>query len=815
MSTGIAALKSRLLAGAAPLAVIFGALAAAPALAADDAAAAEESELSEVVVTARHREERLQDVPLSVSAVSGEVQAEQRLDKLQDFAQKIPNFNPRTSNPRTSALSIRGVGGIAGGGDGSESGVGLIVDNVFYTHVGFAWAPLYDIQNIQVARGPQGTLLGKNTTVGAVLISTAPPRFPPDHAIEISVANYNRITVNAHTGGALVDDKVAYRLSFFRDRADGQVPNRSFPQVDDKYRHPVKFNDLDRWGVRGQLLVKLGDDIQTRLIAEYSQTNEFNNYGGIVAPVLTQYANGAPYRTYVQKVAQLYGITNVDFDPYTAESTNPSTLRQNTKGVSNELTWNIDGFTLTSVSAYRQFLLWPRNSQGSNGLFLYSLGYDNNAKLFSQEFRLASPRSEVLDYQLGLYYLHDARRSNDRIIFGKDAASFYGNVAPSTINPAVLDKLEYDQFGRAKTDSIAGFGQATWHVAEKIDLTGGLRLTYEKRTGSNVASSVGGAANLSAADLGRRNTLLLNQFGGYFAIKGSADNTSLSWLINPSYKVNDNLLFYGSVARGVKSGAVNTVAVPIYVGGVLVDYQDVITKPETSLDFELGFKSAWFDRSLTFNVNLYWNDIKNYQGLVTDTTSYRDATGAVAPKTFLGNIAKVRLKGVEVESAWAPTSNLDLSFAGAVTDSRYVDYADAGAPVDYQYPGGPAALSLSGTRIPSVPPWSFNLGATYHQPAGQFQGVEIDAFAYANEAVQGKTRYSSPWANYLGQKTYSVTNAGVGFRRPDGSLSLSIWAKNLFDEKYFVAKTAGTTNANATVSLGEPRTYGVTFAVAR
>jgi iron complex outermembrane receptor protein len=770
-----------------------------------------------IVVTARRRDERLQDVPLSISAISGDVVKTERLDRLQDFAQKIPNFNPYTSNPRTSALSIRGVGGINGGSDGAESGVGLIVDNVFYTYVGFAWGPLYDVAGLEVARGPQGTLLGKNTTVGAVIVRNNAPSFTPETALDVSAGNYDSLSLRGYTTGTLVEDKLAFRVSFLRDKQDGFFKNNS-PQIGDSRRSTVNFTDVNRWGIRGQLLWTPTSNITNRLIVDHNETAEFNNYNGIVASPITQYNNGAPYRTYATKLAQLYGLTNLDTDPSTGDSTNPSRLYSYTTGVSNELNVDFGGVSLTSVTAYRSFRLYPRNSQGSYGLYLYSLGYDNDNKFWSQEFRLASEPGKVFDWQIGAYALKDDRESNDRIIFGRDAAGFYGTTLPAsftarvpiTINPNVLDGLEYNQLGIAKTRTIAAFGQVTLHLTDWFDLTGGVRFTHEKREGSDTGSSFNGAAGLTAAEQAQQANLLRTLFGGYFSLKDKQTDNSVSWLVNPSIKVTPDLLLYASVARGVKSGAVNTVAVPVYSGTTIVGATPVITEPETSLDFEAGFKSSWANGRFTLNVNAYQNTIKNYQGNITDTSSFFDASGTNIPKAYLGNIAKVRLRGVEIESNWQITQGVQFHAAGAIVGAKYLDYTNSGATVDWQYPGGPKTLDLSGRKIPNVAPWTANVGVNFDIPAGTVAGKDVALFGFVNEALTGKTRFSDAGSTiYLGQGTYGLTNASIGLRRVDDRVTLSVWVKNLFDEKYTYNKTIGTTNAVPTWALGDLRTFGL------
>ena len=777
--------------------------------AADAAAGSDTPQLDKVVVHARKRAEFLQDVPLSISAVDGQTQATEHLDKLQDFQQKIPNFQPNTTNPRTSSLSIRGAGGVIGGSDGSESGVGLIVDDVFYTHVGFAWGGLFDLQSLEVARGPQGTLLGKNTTVGAVLVNTAQPSFKPENSLEVDAGNYGAVSVKAHSTGAIIDDRLAYRFSYYSDHDNGWIPNPAYPRVADDYRDSIRLLNANRWGGRFQLLGKLGDSIKSRFIAEHFDSDEYNNYSGVVAPTFTQYANGTAYTTYDQRINQLYGISNPNHNPYVGTATNPSPLKSHTDGLSDELTWGLGDYTLTSVTAWRRFQLWPRNTQGYYGLYVNSTGYDVTAQQLSEEIRLSSAVSKNYDYQVGVYALAENLDSNYRYIFGQDAATFLGNSASA--NPAILNGVEYDQYGRGKTKSLAPFGQGTWHVTEALDLTAGVRFTHEEREGSDTSSSFGGSNSLSASDLAARNARLLT-YGGYFNLSGRAGNNSVSWLFNPSYRISEQTLVYASIGRGAKSGAINTGAAPIYVNGAVAGAQPVITLPEVSRDFELGLKNTLFDKRLTFNVNLYWDNIHEYQGSITDTTSYKNADGSAAPKTYLGNIKEVRLSGVEVDSNWSVAQGLNAYFNGALTDAHYVHYDNAGSPTDYQYSGGPATLSLSGTALPSIAPWNANVGVDYAHAAGSFQNRPIEAFGYLTEGLVGRTRYSNSYAlNYLGQSSYGLTNAGFGIRRSNGSASLTVYGKNLFNEKFITGETADTSNAPQTVTLGVPRTYGFAF----
>lgn len=234
------------------LALVSSALVAlaatAPALAADAGSAASANgaeaadEGAEIIVTARHREERLQDVPVAISAVAGEELSGQHLDRIADYAAKIPNFSAFATNPRVATVNIRGLGGNASN-DGAEGGVGVIVDDVFFTHVGFSWLDFVDLESVQVACGPQGTLLGKNTRIGAVIVRTAKPSFDPSLTVTETVANRDRWQIRANATGPLIADKLAARITFSGDTGGGWVTNAY---------NGDKLLDNNRWAIRGQ-----------------------------------------------------------------------------------------------------------------------------------------------------------------------------------------------------------------------------------------------------------------------------------------------------------------------------------------------------------------------------------------------------------------------------------------------------------------------------------------------------------------------------------------------------------------------------------
>lgn len=813
------AFRKMLLSSAALAPLSLGALATLVA----DAARAQDAQVEEVKVTARQREEKAQDVPLPVSVVGAKTQERERLERLQDFAQKVPNFVPSINNPRTSAMSIRGISGISGGADGSESAVGLIVDNVFYTHVGFQWADFVDLQSLEVARGPQGTLLGKNTTVGAVVIRTQLPSFARSATSETTIGAYNRVTQKLNVTGPIIDDKLAYRVTLYYDRGDGWIHNQFNSQ---------KLLDNNRWGIRGQLLY-VGENFTDRLIFDRLRSDEYNNYSGVVGDSFPRWANGALAKTYAQNLWTRLRTPILTFDPYQPYLTRLGKLDQRTTGVSNEFNYTLGENTLTGVSAWRQFILHPNNTTGNQLTDISANAYDVKVDQFSHETRLASPQGQEFEWTIGNYNLYEHVWSYNHVDFGSQASQWFAN--NFNANPYNLWGLSYRNDGVARTFSTAAFGQGTWHIDEKWALTAGLRDTYEIREGSDFGW-IQGLSSLSQLAAVRQAT------GGttFFDTGGQQKRVnSISGLFNPSYRINENVMTYGSVARGEKSGAVNTQALPILnSAGVFQGWQPVITKPEVSWDYEIGVKTNWFDNRLILNANAYWNDIYNFQSVLVNT-DYTDVSGVPIRKNYLGNIGHVRLRGFEIDGRWSPIDRLWLTFSGAYTNAQYVDFPKASPSPEFLWPassniGGvaaPAYMSLSGHSITGgvsgnnpVAPFSFNLGFNHEYPLGAiFRDVgytgPVTLFSYSNAAWRARTQLSNPLSVYpLFMPAYAIWNAGVGLKTDDDVYSLNLWVRNLLDERIIVAQTIASTGlspspSTVTFDAYNPRTFGATLRI--
>jgi iron complex outermembrane receptor protein len=758
--------RTKLLLSAAAAASLLG---AAPAAHADD----DDVSVEEVVVTVRRRTEKLQDVPITVSAIGGQTLAEERLDRVADYAAKIANFNALQQNTRVSTLTIRGVGGNANS-DGSEAGVGLIVDNVFFTHPGFSWLDFVDLESVELARGPQGTLLGKNTTIGALVVTTKRPSFTPEGQVSATIANHERYQVRANVSGPLIGDKLAGRLTIYRDVGGGFITNK----VDGQ-----DYLGNDRWALRGQLLFENGD-FSNRLIAEHYETKEYNNFYPPAGDPPT-FANGAARNGWERKLRTAFGYLPSYDTRHNADLDTQEEIVSRTDGVSNQFDWRLGGHTLTSVTAWRRLYFRPKNDSDLSPYAIFRGGYDVDVDQYSQELRLASPTNGQFDYQAGVFLLKQEVSSNFRTLFFKDASAFFLSPALPSL---ILDGLETNQVGKAETTSVAIFGQGTWRFDDRASLTAGLRYTWEKREASNRGLSFGGVPLTGPlASLAAYRAAVAGQ---PFYVEGEKESGAVSWLINPAYKLTDDILAYASISYGEKSGAANLGARP---------GDPVIIQPEKSIDYEIGLKTTWLDGRAYLNANLYWNDITDYQATLTTVT------GAV-PRSYLANVGKVRLRGLELEGQAQITPALRVSGSAAFAEAKYESYRNAPPPQELLYPGAPAFVDLSGTNVPFAPKFTGQISVNYEEPIRD----DLVLFAYANQTWRSST-FLHALSQYGRQDAYGLTHAGLGLKSANGHWSANVWARNLFDKKYAAAFGNASANTPYIAILGEPRTFGLTL----
>src|SRR5450830_1514823 len=579
----------------------------------NDSAQDASNTLDAVVVTSRKREELAQSVPLPETVIGSKTLERDGTVTMSDIAQKAPNLLVSASNSRQTSVAIRGLGKNSGN-EAIQGSVGIIIDGVVLSQAGMSFTNLVDLDRVEVLRGPQGTLQGKNTTLGAINISTKAPSFTPQYAIEAGYGSRNTFDGKASATGPIVDGLLAYRASFYATDGDGQIKNIYAP-LGNSWQGP------DRQGGRFQLLFTPTDDLTARLIMNFDASEERTNLSPYISDPST-FANGTSRTannglTYTSRLSRSYfggyqpligDITRSEVDLNSAKS-----LPVHQAGVSLEVNKTFGEYTLTSITAFRYNDFDFRNDFDYTHFDIQHLsGTLGNTSQYSQELRLASPIGPAVDYQVGLFAMSSESYTLSRTLYGQDAGAFYASNSQYNAlvsNTALLQSSLNGVYSTTEVDptseSVAAFGQTNWHLTDKATLTLGLRETYETVGNTYNKLVTGGTALTNTNALAIRNGQLGTVYG--YVTPASQSNQSLSWLINPSYKLSDDVLLYGSGSHGTKSGAVQLGAT-----GQLAD-----VAPEQSLDFELGFKSSWLAHSLFFNANLYKTQITDYQTTAT------------------------------------------------------------------------------------------------------------------------------------------------------------------------------------------------------
>jgi len=776
----------------ASAACIAGSL-ATPVFAADnalapvDAAPAVEAEGADITVTARRRDEDAQSVPIALSVVSADA-----LDRTGNFTlaqvqQLVPSLQIFSFNPRNTNVNIRGLGAnVALTNDGLENGVGFYLDNVYYGRPGQSQFDLVDLQQIEVLRGPQGTLFGKNTTAGAINITSKAPSFTPEFFGELSAGDFGYHQLRASVSAPIIADKAAFRLSIADTHRDGFLTN---------VHDGSKAQDYDNFSVRGQLLLTPTDQLSIRLIGDYAHQKQHYVLNIPVAYFGT-YDSGVEIPNNLAARVGRAGYTLLPADPFARRGDSDGHYQAFMKsyGGSAQIDWDLGAVALTSISAYRWWDWDPANDGDSTGLPVVTKGEQaNRQRQFSQELRAGSTGTNMIDWTAGLYYFWQTVRGYGASAYGAAASNWFLPTTNPSIANAALNGFEANSYSEPVTKSYAAFGQADWHINDRLILTAGLRFTHEDKSGVYRQDWVAGTnlATLSPTNAAAA-TAIRNQFNPRTSYTVALKDDSLSGLATLSWKVAPDILLYGTYSRGSKSGGLNLTNIP--TGAVAQ------VKPETVDNIEAGIKSQFLDRKLTVNLAGYWTDVSDYQTAITEQT----ALGSLIQ--YISNIPKVRSRGVEGDVSYAPSRWIGLTASASYTDATYRSYTNAP-----QAPERPATLNptqdLSGQQLPGVPKFTYTLGADLARP---LRDGAIEIYGHADYSHRSTFNTSSSNSRYGQVPAYGLLNVRAGIRQADGRWDLSVWARNIADKDYFQALSAGTFGL-VTGTIGDPRTIGATF----
>lgn len=762
------------------------ALSGVSATAAEPQRTDETAQVDELVVTARRREERAQDVPIALSVIGGERLERSGVYNVAQAVQFAPSLQVISSNPRNTTLNIRGLGNNpALANDGLEPGVGFYVDQVYFSRAAAATFDLLDVERVEVLRGPQGTLFGKNTTAGAVSVTTRAPTFDPEARGEATVGDHGLLQGKASLSGPLAAG-LAGRLAVSVTRRDGFERNVLTGR---------RVNNQDNTAVRGQLLFAPGDRWSLRLSGDYNRQDldccyvVFNGVGTTLRPAAAQFPALAAGRGYAPP-------SQDPFDRLT-DANSPVKARQKIGGLSVIGEVDLGRATLTGVAAWRSWRWSPANDGDFTRLSILTRAENaNDQDQQSFELRLASGDGEPLSYVLGLYAYRTEIQSTAAAQFGADATYF---LASPSLPGALLDGYLQQVDAHAVTRSYAAFGQATLPVTARLKLTTGLRYTYEDKDARYAQTVSGGLATTNPALLAVKLATARPQ-----NYELGVSDGSLSGQLTLAYDLTKGIMAYGGASRGYKSGGVNLSGLPNDAAGrPRLDLAEV--EPERVTALELGMKSEFLDGRMTANLALFRTVTRDYQANVVDTSS-----GVVL--RYLDNIDKVRSQGAELDLRIAPARGLTAYASVAWTDAVYVDYPNGPCPLELT--GGPAVCDLSGRPLPGVSRWAVTWGGEWSRPVTLGTAA---ADIYAAFDANYRSRYFSDAADsrYTRVGDDALVNARIGVRLGP-TWDAFVFAKNLLDRRY---RTSITTQVGATgalfANLGDPRTVGLTVRARR
>jgi iron complex outermembrane receptor protein len=747
----------------------------------------EDSMLDEIVVTSRRRSESVQAVPIPISVVGGASISDLGAFNVNLVKELVPSVQLYSSNPRNTTLNIRGLGSTFGlTNDGIDPGVGFYVDGVYYARAAAAALDFIDIEQIEVLRGPQGTLFGKNTTAGAFNITTKKPHFTSGANFELSYGNYGYIQAKTSVTGPL-GKKLAGRLSFSGTQRDGLLENT---------KTGAKVNDLNNLGLRAQLLY-LPSDRTTITFAGDASRQRPNGYAQVVAGVAPTLRAG--YRQFEQIIADLnYSLPSQNpFDRLIDHDT-PWRSGNDLGGFSINVDIETGNGTLTSTTAWRYWNWDPSNDRDFTALPVLTRSQGTSKhQNWSQEVRYSGDFSSKLSGVIGLYVIGQELETDP--VHTEESGSAQWRFSQNSTNPLWQTPGLLDGYGiktRSKLNTFSGalFGQLDWTILDGLHLMPGIRLNYDAKKVDFDRQTYGGLNTDDPELLALKNAIYTNQ-----AFTTNIDDFNWSGQLTLAYRATDRINSFATYSTTYKPVGVNLGGLPTEEGIPMLEL--AVIRPETVHHAEAGIKTNPSQSSM-INITIYKTEIKDFQ------TQVQTAQLGVN-RGYLANAEKVRVQGVELDANTKASDFLSLYGSLSYTEGKYVSFVNA--PVPLEETGGESAFKdISGSELPGISKWATSLGGELSR-SGNLFGYP-GKFFLAVDGYYGSSFSSSPSpSKYLIVEGYTLLNGRVGFKASDG-IAVHLWARNLLDKDYFEQLLPAGGNAGHYAGvLGDPRTVGVTL----
>ncbi len=738
--------------------------------------------LEEIVVTATKRPESLQDVSVSVSAVGADFMQDAGIADMNDVSTHVPALTVTTnSNPWNTSFRIRRIGH-EGNIPTFEPDVGLFIDGAFRSKSGLGLGDLVDVERIEVLKGPQSTLYGKNVTAGVIGVTTAAPTHEFEAMVEASLANDDYSNVKGYVNGGL-SETVAGRLSFSTTRRDEVLENIG---------NGGDSGNLDNMSLRGQLLIEPSNDLSIRLIA------------GAVQRDLTPAPGDTEWdpTTLTAFAAIQAGVPNGLYGPGVGTPSNTTPLQDNIAGnrkvdanndgarftqdsfdFSANITYDLGDITLTSITSYDEYDVQTFTPEVSTGpLDFISFDDTTEGYSYSQEFRLSSPGGETIDWLAGAFYYHNnftRGDGTDTEFTLRDDIDDLGVLASLEMIPALIPSplpvlgMPGDTgnfFNEQDTDTYGIFASATWNISDIWSVSGGLRYGYEEKDAEMSLSQ-----NLSPSNLLGSSGLLNQVTPDGFTYAAKDDWDAVTGNLSTEYHVSDEIMVYASYARGFKAGGYN-------LGFGTSTAAERPFEEEKVDAFELGWKTRLLDNRLQFNGAIFHTEYTDFQSAAFVGLSFN-----------VTNADEVTVDGIEFDGVYLINEQLTFNYAVSYVKATYDKYE--------------AFTTAEGEDLAFAPRWKTTAGLQYEQPiaGGDFYS-RVDVAWVDSSINDGLLDPRNE------QSDYAHANVKLGWRNDEWDISA--WGKNVTNQDWI--NQAGPTGAvgaatgSRQVFLNDPASAGIT-----
>lgn len=761
--------------GLKPLSLAVGAAAAGLSFQAP-LAFSQASALEEVIVTANRREESLQSVAMAVSAFSEDMMRDQGIVDLKGITERTPGFTMGMFNPAQPQLYIRGIGSNEDGAGGDQSVI-VFIDEVYIGRSAGMDIDLFDLERVEVLRGPQGTLFGKNVVGGAVNMITKKPGEETELALEATLGDYNARTIRGLASGPLAGEGVYGKVSFSTRRRDGYMESKL---VRDDGTSPPDTLDVNSDSLRLGLRFTPSESLEVNLSAAYSQIDKLGQPNHYFAP------ESGPVSAFYTAEAAL--IPNYDDKPLAAIYDDPGFFKSDSYSFTARVDWDLsDSILLTSITGLRtvdaensDIIAGTTSKNSVNQAFatvlplgtvmLYGANFfTDESDTFTQEIRLTSTDQGPLQWVAGVYYMKEETHRIESIGVGVDVLA-----APGVIFGAVPFLPGSDDQNN-ETTSSAVFGQVTYDITDKLSVTAGARYTSEEK---------------DMVRVGKADPLAII---GNFDFTTGDDWSETTGKLALEYQQSDDIFWYATYSEGFKSGGYQGMAATELAASTAFN-------PEFATLIEGGVKTEWMDKRVRFNASVFstdYQDLQILQALIPANLPADVQTGVLITQ----NAADAIVEGVEIEFTAFPIPNLTIQGSATWLNTEFDNFS---VPAGYRTPNGLVDSSRVGNELRNAPDMAYNLLVRYDWELASGAGL----------AAQLDWRHKDlVWQDpdnieYSAVPEYDVGDFRLIYTTASGNTQVTGWVTNVTDEDYFIHNYPGTNLGNATP--GAPRMVGLT-----